>query len=213
MSNEREKVVQAGQEIYDRGLIAGTWGNISIRLEESPNNFAITPSGMDYREIEKKDIAVLNLEGEKIEGEKEPSSEKPLHQHIYKAREDAKAIVHTHSTFASAIACNRETIPPLVEDMVQIVGGKIETAKYKLPGSEDLAKAAVETLKDKNATLLANHGAVAVGPDVDTAIMVGEIVEKSAKIYTISKMLGEPEVLSEEDVEIMREIFELKFKS
>lgn len=213
MTGEKEKIIRAGREMYDRGLVAGTWGNISIRLDENLEKFAITPTGMDYREIEKEDIAILNLEGEKIEGREDPSSENPLHRFIYKARENVNAILHTHSTFASAVACTREDIPPLIEDMVQIVGGKIETAKYELPGTEDLAKAAVETLKDKNATLLANHGAVAVGPDIDTALMAGEIVEKSAKIFTISKMLGEPKELSEEDVEIMREIFSLKFKS
>ncbi len=213
MAKEKEKIIQAGREIYDRDLVAGTWGNISIRLEKDPSKFAITPSGMDYREIEEKDIAVLNLDGEKIEGEQDPSTENPLHRFIYQARENVNAILHTHSTFASAVACTQEDIPPLIEDMVQIIGGKIETAEYELPGSEDLAKVAVETLQDKNGALLANHGAVAVGPDIETALMAGEIIEKSAKIYTISKMLGEPKELSEEDVEIMKEIFSLKFKS
>ncbi len=212
MSKEKEKIIQAGQEVYSRGLVAGTWGNISIRLKKDPEKFAITPSGMDYRKIEKEDIAVLNLEGEKIEGRKKPSTENPLHRLIYKNRENVNAILHTHSVYASAVACTGKEIPPLIEDMVQIVGGKVETANYELPGSEDLARAALETLQDKNATLLANHGAVAVGPDIDTAIMVGEIVEKSAKIFTISKMLGEPKELSNEDVEIMKEIFSLKFK-
>lgn len=197
--------------MYKQELVAGTWGNISIRLEDDSNKFAITPSGIDYREIEEEDIVILNLEGEKIEGKKDPSTENPLHRHIYKARENIKAIFHTHSTFASAVACTRKNIPPIMEDMVQIVGGSIETARYELPGSEDLAKAAVEALGEKNAALLANHGAVALGKDIDMALKVAKIVEKTAKIFTIANSLGDMKELSKEDVETMKEIYKLKY--
>lgn len=207
MAKEREEIVQAGIEVYERGLVAGTWGNISARLEKDQEKFAITPSGMDYREIQKDDIVILNLKGEKVEGDKKPSSEKKLHIHIYKSRSDINSIVHSHSIYASAIACARKDIPPIIEDMVQIVGGSVEIADYKLPGSDELAEAAVDALSNKKAALLANHGVVALGEDMEEALKVAEIVEKSAKIYLLAKIFGEPHELSEEDVEIMRKMY------
>ncbi|KXB07955.1 aldolase, partial [candidate division MSBL1 archaeon SCGC-AAA382M17] len=172
LAKEREEVVQAGLEVYERGLVAGTWGNISSRLEKDREKFAITPSGMDYREVEKSDIVILNLNGEKVEGDKKPSSEKKLHIHIYKSRDDINSIVHSHSIYASAIAVARRDIPPIIEDMVQIVGGNVETADYKLPGTDDLAEAALDALSNKKAALLANHGVVALGEDMKEALKV-----------------------------------------
>ncbi|KXA90919.1 hypothetical protein AKJ63_00585 [candidate division MSBL1 archaeon SCGC-AAA259D18] len=207
MTRAKKEITQAGTKIYDRGLVAGTWGNISKRLEEDPKKFAITPSGMDYRKIKEEDIVILNLEGEKKEGERIPSAETPLHAHVYKTREEINAVIHTHSVYASAIACLRENIPPIVEDMVQIVGGGIETAEYELPGTEELAESALRALNHKKAALLANHGVISLGKDVDEAIKVAEIVEKSAKIYLLAEFLGNPKKLDEEEVEKMKEAY------
>lgn len=211
MADEKIKIIQAGMQIYERGLVAGTWGNISRRLEEDQGQFVITPSGMDYREIREEDISVLNLEGKKLEGEKEPSIESPLHRYIYQSRKDTNAIIHTHSTFASAISCLREDIPPIVEDMVQIIGGSVETADYELPGTKELAESAIEALDDKKAALLANHGAVALGENLKEALKVAEITEKSAEIYLIANTVGEPQKFSEEKIEEMREAYK-KYK-
>lgn len=207
MSRDRKIVVQTGKEILDRGLVAGTWGNVSKRLEEDQNKFAITPSGMNYKEIEEKDVVILNLDGERIEGGRKSSTEYRLHQHIYRSKEDVNAIVHTHSAYASAIACARRNIPPIVEDMVQVVGGSVETAEYKLPGTDELAKAGLEALGDKKAALLANHGVISIAEDMDEALKVSEIVEKSAKIYLFSHLIGVPEELSGEDVQKMRDMY------
>ena len=207
MAREKSKIIQTGKKIQNSGLVAGTWGNVSIRLEKDEEEFAITPSGIDYPEIEEENIAIIDSEGEKIEGDSEPSTETPMHHHIYSKRDDVNAIVHTHSTFASVLACNHEGIPPIIEDMVQIVGGEVKTADYALPGSKELAESAVKGLKDKKAVLLANHGPISVGSDIDEAVMIAEIVEKSAKIYVFSKILGDPVELSDEDVSKMQDMF------
>lgn len=212
MTGDKKEVVKAGRELHKRNLVVGTWGNISVRLEEDRNKFAITPSGMDYEKINEDDIVILNLDGKVIEGKRDPSSEVPLHRFIYKKRADVNAILHTHSTYASAVACTRQEIPPILEDMIQIVGGNIETAEYELPGSEELAQAAINSLGEKNAALLANHGAISVGKNMDIALKVAEIVEKSAKIYLIANQTGNINELSEEDVEMMKKIHELKFR-
>lgn len=211
MSKEKKEIVEIGKEVYNRGLVAGTWGNLSKRLEDDPDRLAITPSGIGYGEIKESDIAILTLDGEKIEGEKKPSSESPLHIQIYQARKDVNAILHTHSTFATAVACTKQDIPPIVEDMVQIVGGSIETAKYELPGTEALAKSVVKALDGKNAALLAHHGAVSLGRNLEEALKTAEIVEKSAKIYLFANMVGEPKKLDEEDVDIMRTFYLEKY--
>lgn len=208
MKDEKDEIVEAGKEIYERGLVAGTWGNISRRLEEEPGKFLITPSGIDYREIEPEDLVLLNLNGDKIEGEKEPSTERPLHSLILSSREEIDAIVHTHSSFASAVSCLRHDIPPILEDMVQIIGGRIKTAKYELPGTKDLAKSALEGLQDRKAVLLANHGAVALGESMEEALKVAEIIEKSAKVYLMAELVGAPKEISEEDMEYLRDLYE-----
>lgn len=207
MAKPEKEIVQAGKEIYNLGLVAGTWGNMSRRLEDDRKKFAITPSGMDYRKITERDIITLNLECEKKKGRRIPSTEAPLHAKIYKHRKEVNAIIHTHSIYASAVACARENIPPIVEDMAQIVGGSIETAKYELPGTEELGESALKALKNKKAALLANHGVIALGTDMDEAMKVSEIVEKSAKIYLMAKFLGKPYELSKEEVEKMKEAY------
>ncbi len=207
MVNEKKELVKSGIKIYERGLVAGTWGNLSHRLEKEPEKIAITPSGIDYTEVGEEDIVILNLAGEIKEGKRKPSTEYQLHTKIYKSRKDVNAIVHTHSTFASAVACSRKDIPPIVEDMVQIVGGSVETAEYKLPGTKDLADSAMSALGNKKAVLLANHGVVAVGEDMKEALKVAEITEKSAKIHVFSKLLGSPHKLSKDDVEKMTKMY------
>lgn len=207
MTSEREEVVQAGLKVYERGLVTGTWGNISRRLEESPTKFAITPSGMNYKKIDKNDIVILNLDGERVEGKREQSTESTLHRLIYKTRDDTNAIVHTHSTFASSAASARVEIPAIVEDIAQIIGGGIKVAEYALPGTEELARSALKALEARKAALLANHGAVALGEDLDEALIVAEVVEKSAKIFVASKMVGEPQKFNKEEIERMKEMY------
>ncbi len=211
MSSEKEKIAKTGLEVYKSGLVAGTWGNISRRLEDDPEKFAITPSGMDYREIEPEDIPVLNLRGERVEGERKPSTEAPLHGLIYELREGVNAIVHTHSVYGSAISCTGQSIPPIIEDMVQIVGGSVETARHEMPGTDALAEAAVEALGGKNAALLANHGVVAVGESLKEALKVANIVEKSAEIYLLAKIFGEPKTFSSAEVKKLRDDYEEKY--
>lgn len=206
MRSEIEEVIWAGKEIYNRRLVMGTVGNISRRLKGDPKKFAISPSGIDYKEIEEEDIVILNTDGEKLEGKRRPSTETPIHRKIYKARDDVKAIVHTHSTWSTGVACTREGIPPILPEVVQMVGEKIETADFEIPGSDDLAEAVVEALGDRNGALLANHGVVAVGENTKEALEIAELVEKCAKVYAISMLVGEPEEIESEKIEKLRNL-------
>ncbi|MDA8229171.1 MAG: class II aldolase/adducin family protein [Desulfitobacterium hafniense] len=199
----RERLLAVGRELYSSGMIAGTWGNISV-WDDVKNAFWITPSGMDYLTLVPEDLVLIDITGQTKEGFRKPSSEFLMHLDIYRARSDVKGIVHTHSVYATAHAVANKCIPPIVEDMAQIVGGSVETASYELPGTEELALAVVVGLGEKNAVLLANHGLVGVGRNLEEAFKVCQVVEKGAQIHLMSYLLGTPVLLSDEDVRKMR---------
>ena len=201
----RERILETGIYLLDKGLVAGTWGNISVRL--SDNLFAITPSGRNYLTIQPEDIVIVNASGETIEGHLTPSSELPLHLAVYAARPDIGGIVHTHSVFASACAVSRRPIPPIIEDLVQLAGGEISVAPYALPGTPQLANNAVHALASKFAVLLANHGVVACGKTLSEAVTAAELVEKAAQIFSWAQLLGGAVPLSEEDVAGMHSFY------
>lgn len=197
----KSEIIEYGKKLIDIGLVAGTWGNISARTE---TNIVITRSGKEYYDMHPNDLVVLDLDGNTVEGTKKPSTELPIHMAIYKKRPDICAIVHTHSIYATAIAVTRKSIPAIVEDMAQIVGGEVTTAKYALPGSKELARNVIEALGQKNAALLANHGAIGVGRNLKEAFRVCQIIEKTANIYALSLLMGNPVLLDINDVEKMR---------
>jgi len=202
----KNDILQTGFKLVDKNLVAGTWGNISARTACN-RLIAITPSGRDYRELQSDDIVLVDYNGKVIEGRLVPSSELPLHSAIYQARSDVKAIVHTHSVFASACAVARKPIPPIIEDLVQLAGGAIEVAAYALPGTKELADNAVQALGSRNAVLLANHGVIGCGQSLTEAFTACELVEKAAQIFIYANQLGGAVVLSEEDVACMHTFY------
>jgi len=204
MNKFRNKVIEAGKKMCEFGLTVGTWGNISIRNPETGNIY-ITPSGMDYETLCTDDIVKINPNGDVIDSDRKPSIELPMHYEIYMARDDLNAIIHTHPTYSSAFAITEEKIPPISEDFVQIVGDKVICAEYSLPGTEELAQNVVEALSDRNAVLLTNHGTLCTGNDMNFAFKVSEVVEKTAYIYLLSRNLGEPRIIPEDDIIKMQE--------
>ncbi len=198
-------IVDTGKKILASHLVEGSWGNISARRLDG--TVAITPSGRAYDTLGREDISVVDEKGQVIGGRHSPSSELPLHLAIYAARPDVKAIVHTHSVYACACAVAQTAIPPVMEDLVQIVGGAVEVSKYCLPGSQELAIAAVAALEEKNAVLLARHGVVACGRNLAEALTVASIVEKTAKIFLLAQQLGKVSLLDEEDIAVLRNFY------
>ncbi|MDL2280452.1 class II aldolase/adducin family protein [Selenomonadales bacterium OttesenSCG-928-I06] len=204
----KEKIINTALELQKKGLVAGTWGNISAKIDD--DIIAITPSGMDYNKLKTEDIVIVDSQGNVQESNREgvkPSSELLLHLAIYDKRPDLQAIVHTHSTYASVFAVARKEIPPIIEDLVQIVGGSVEVADYALPGSSTLALNAALSLQDKMAVILASHGLVGGGRVLEEALLVCEIVEKAAKICLFGNLLGGCAVLDEEDVSVMHDFY------
>lgn len=206
LSAVRAEVVQTGLALLERGLVAGTWGNVSIRVPGEAL-VAVTPSGRDYRSLSPEEIVIVDLQGNKVAGTLKPTSELLVHLGIYARRADIGAIIHTHSVFASAYAVARRPLPPVIEDMVQMSGGTVEVAAYALPGTTELAANAVAALGDRQAVLLANHGVVGCGRTADEALLTCELVEKGAKVYLYANMLGGAWILDSGDVAAMRRFY------
>ncbi|WP_051276110.1 class II aldolase/adducin family protein [Desulfovirgula thermocuniculi] len=202
----KEQVFKMAQRMATSGLVTGTWGNLSARVPRE-DLVVITPSGVPYFLLQPRDMVVLDLEGRVVEGEKRPSTESRLHLAIYRARPDVFAVMHTHSVFASALAVARRPIPPILEDLAQVVGDGVPVAAYARAGTEELARAAVEALGNRGAVLLANHGMVGVGRNLEEAFMVCQIVEKSAKVYLWAELIGQAAVLPAEEVEALRSCY------
>jgi L-fuculose-phosphate aldolase len=199
------EIVATCRLMMSTGLVVGTWGNVSRRC--SPESFQITPSGIPYQELRPGDMVTVDLQSGNRNGSLRPSTETPLHVAIYRSRPDVGAIVHTHSSYAAVFAVNRTEIPPLLEEMAQLVGGGVRVAPYATAGTAELAEGAVDALRGRAAVLLANHGLVGVGRTLKDALTVCQVVEKSAQVFLWAKMSGTPYVLGEQEVQKLRQGF------
>jgi L-fuculose-phosphate aldolase len=212
--NEKEvnklkmEIVEAGKRMLRKGLVIGASGNISIRIS-GEDKIVITPSQIEYDKIGVNDVVVVDFKKNILEGDRSPSVETGMHIGVYETRPNVGAIVHTHSVYASAIASLGKTIPPFLDDIVLMLGGEIEVAEYGIPGSKELAENAVRALGKKNAVLLANHGALCCGKNLEGAFVNAELVERAAKIFILSSLLGKPKNLPQEVVQLEQQIFEL----
>jgi len=205
----KREVLETSIKMSKMGLAAGTWGNISARVDQ--DRMIITPSGMSYNVLKPEDMVLVNIHDLSYVGKLKPSIEFPLHVEIYKARSEINAVMHTHSINACSIAAARKDIPPILDDMVQIVGGSIRITEYALPGSEQMVKNAVKKLENRNATILANHGPVCLGRNLNEALITSQIVEKAAKAFIDTQAFGGPVCLTDEDVNHMRKFYLEKY--
>ena len=211
---ERKKIVETFRFLDRLGLNAGRSGNISLRLASASENeedlFLITPSGVIKRQLSPEDILLVNKDLDVIEGDKNPSVESPTHMAVYKARSDVKAIIHAHSIYASAFAVVRKPIPPILEELVYVTGGEISVTEYAQSGTDDLAKNIVDALGEKKAVLIANHGILTCGKDLDDALEVLISAERTAQVYILAKTLDVPKLVPSEVMSLEQELYRLK---
>lgn len=205
MKEEREQIVEYGKKLLTSGLTKGTGGNLSI-FNRKEGLFAISPSGIDYFQIKPEDVVVLNIKGEKIEGDKKPSSEVEMHRIFYERRNDIDAIIHTHTMYATTLACLNWSLPP-VHYMVALAGLDVKCAKYATFGTKELAENAFEAMKDRKAVLLANHGLLAGADNLLNAFNITEEIEYCAELYYRTKCIGEPVILPKEEMLLMFDKF------
>jgi L-fuculose-phosphate aldolase len=188
IANAPEQIVAAAQELLAKGLVEGTSGNISARMEDG--NIACTPSSLDYRVMTVDDICIVNPEGDQVAGERGPTSEKYLHLAVMNAYEDIGVCIHSHAVHATMFAVAHQDIPSCIDEFTVYLGGDIRCSEYAPSGSPDLAEQVVKALENRGAALIANHGMVAVGTTMEKTMHNTALVERSAKIIWGAKQLG-----------------------
>ncbi|MCE4564512.1 class II aldolase/adducin family protein [Maribellus sp. CM-23] len=186
---EREALVKAGLKLVELGLVSRTWGNISLRVNK--DEMLVTPSGKYYEDTRPEDMVLINIRTNEYDKNcGKPSSEFRLHSGIYADRPEFSAIIHTHQMNASTCAAARREVPPVLDDMAQIVGPSVRVADYALSSTNKLVRNTVKALRGRNAALMANHGAVCAGRDLNEAFAVCEVLEKACKAFIEAEFLG-----------------------
>lgn len=200
----RAAVVATCRELARSGLTHGTSGNVSVRRDAQ--HFFVSPTGMAYEALEPEDVPLMDLSGRWF-GRRRPSSEWRFHRDILKSRTDVGAIVHTHSRYATALACNGRGIPAF-HYMVAAAGGPdIRCAPYFTFGTQQLSDAAILALSGRRACLLANHGVIAVGIDLQAALSLAGEVENLAAQYCTTLAIGEPTLIADLEMSHVLEKF------
>ncbi|MGM0124728.1 L-ribulose-5-phosphate 4-epimerase [Enterococcus sp. AZ194] len=200
---EREKIVTYGKKMLADQLTTGTGGNISTFLREE-QLMLISPSGLNYEETLPEDIVLLDLEGNIVEGRRKPSSEYDLHRIFYQNHPTIGSVVHTHSEYATSVACLNEEIPP-IHYLVGLIGEKIRCCKYKTFGTMALAEEAFQVMADNKGILMGNHGVLAVGETLEKAYGTAADIEFLAKLYIHAKSVGTPTLLSKNEIAVVLE--------
>lgn len=199
----REAIVDAARSLHRDGMNIGTAGNLSAR---DGNGMLITPSALDYREMDKEDIVYVSPGGDP-QGRRTPSSEWRFHLAIYQSFPDAHAIVHTHSTYATALACLNRDLPAFHYEVALAGGADIRCAPYATFGTPDLALNVVRALESRTACLLANHGLVCHASNLKAALALAQKIEQLSKIYLQCLAAGEAALLDEGELARVMEKF------
>jgi L-fuculose-phosphate aldolase len=184
--------------LYQKGFVAGTDGNLSVRLSQS--RVMVTPSGMSKGMMCPSDMAIVNMQGDQLCGKRPASSEIQMHLTIYKMRADVNAIVHAHPCTATAFASTGVRLDERLSPEIIMTLGKVPLAPYKTPGTQALSDALAPFILEHNAILMANHGVVAYGTDLRRAYLNMETVEQFAKTSLIAILVGQFQLLKEDEV-------------
>ena len=206
MNEARDQLMAYWKELVETNLTKGTGGNLSI-FDREAGHMAITPSGIDFFEIQPEDIVIMTLDGDIVEGERTPSSEWVMHKIFYENREDIDAMIHAHTMYATVMATLRWDLPPS-HYMVAVAGKNVRVADYATYGTPELAENAYEAMKDRRAVLLANHGIIAGAQDLLNAFNIVEEVEYCSEVHIKAKSVGEPVILDDAEMTHMLERFE-----
>lgn len=204
MEQERKLIVEYGKKLVTSALTTGTGGNISI-CDREKGLMAISPSSIDYYEVKPEDIVIMDLKGNIVEGARKPSVEHVMHTIFYTDRKDVNAVVHTHAVACATMAGLHWNLPA-VNYLVALSGGvEVPCAKYATFATRELGQAALEAMGNGYAAFLANHGFIAAAPNLPMAFDIAEECEFCAEIYLRTKAVGEPQIITDEQ---MNQIYE-----
>ena len=204
MSKLKAEVIKYSKKLNITNLSALRSGNISVRVKEKGiDGFYITPSGMKYSALKINDIVFVSLKGVFDKKKGKPSSEWRFHQDIYVNKKEAKAIVHAHSTCATAVSSHQKSIPAF-HYMVAVAGGDdLKCTKYATFGTKQLSKNIIKALKNRSACLIANHGQVAFGDNLEKAFELAQEIENICHQYINALRIGIPKILSKKEMKIV----------
>ena len=203
---QKKELLDICLEMIKHDLVIGSSGNASLRVGD---HVVISPSSVHYTEMTIDDVVIIDLEGNEVEGTRNPSVETPMHLEIYNNRDDAHAVVHTHSLYASAMAILHEPLPPIIDEVVPKLGAEIRVSQYAMPGTKQLGKNVVEVLEERSAALIANHGSVCIAKTLKDALFLSILLERACKIYMTARQVGKPVQLPEDVVEDEQDIWEM----
>jgi L-fuculose-phosphate aldolase len=194
LERERERVAAASRRLASDGLVLGTAGNIS---ERAGDYVAITPTGASLADLRPGDVTVVDLDGEHADGELAATSELGLHLGVYH-RYDAGAVVHAHPPMGTALACVLDELPVVHYQMLSL-GGPVRVAPYATFGTPELAELTLAALSERTAALMANHGTITYGPDLDFAVAQSLLLEWACELYWRAAMVGMPRALGADE--------------
>lgn len=194
----KKEIVEYSRAMYTDQLVSATSGNISVRLPDRRDAFAITPSSENYLKMTPERIVIMTVDGKILEcpEDAKPSSEWQLHAELYKAKGDIDAIVHTHSPYATAFAVVHEQIPLILIEMKPWLGGPIGLSEYAPAGTQQLGINVARDIGDAGGCLMPNHGTVAVANTLSLAYVRASYIEDAAKIYHLAKCVGTPHTIT-----------------
>jgi|SRR5690349_19534686 len=203
----RHDVFHHARKMWEAGLVVGSSGNVSCRIDEA--RIAITPTSVPYDVLTVEEIVIVEIEsGAAIESIRQPSYELPLHLIVYRSHADVGGVVHTHAPFVTTLSVLRRPLPPLLDEMVVSLGGTIEVADYAFTGTDAVGINVLRMLGDKPGVILANHGNVCIGRDLAHALHVAIAMEAGARVYVQALQIGEPVLLPEQSVAAGRKMYE-----
>ena len=198
LADERAEVVEYGKKLLEADLTTGTGGNLSV-YNRAQGLIAIKPTGVNYLKMRPEDVVVMDPEGHIVDGKLKPSSEYRFHLALLNRRSDINAVVHTHQVYATTIACMNWELPA-VHYLVGVSGDKVPLAAYATFGSQQLSDNIVSAIGNYNACLMANHGLVTVGATLGRAFGVAESLELVARLYYQTRCMGQPVILTGEQM-------------
>ena len=203
----RRDVLKHAKKMWKSGLVVASSGNVSRRIDHEL--IAITPTRVPYDAMTEDDVVVVDIEsGHAVESRCQPSYELPMHLSIFRSRSDAGGIVHTHAPYVTTLSILRKPLPPVIDEMVVWFGGAIDVAEYAFTGTEQVGTNVVRALHDRAGVILANHGNVCVGRDLERALHVALVMEAAARAYVQALAIGEPVMLPESALAAGRRMFE-----
>ena len=202
--SERQDIINVGIALDRYRLISLSGGNVSMRIGD---HILVTPSGMSYETLVPQDVVVMDIAGKIIEGERRPSVDTEALLYIFRKLPQVNAIIHTHQPYATAIGLVMDELPAFCTTLVNATLGAVTVAPYSSAASLDMGIKAVESIGDKRAVILRNHGVVTVGPTLKDALYAAVYLEDASRSYTVACAMGKPRSLTPAQVAEAVEVF------